>query len=61
MKQKLSITIDEETVQDILRTISTGKFRNKSHVVEYAVKKLLEEENRKNAEHFWGPKNQEVF
>ena len=45
MKQKISITIDEKTVQDILNTISTGKFRNKSHVVEYAVKKLLEVEN----------------
>ena len=45
MKQKLSITIDEKTVQDILKTISSGKFRNKSHVVEYAVKKLLEVEN----------------
>ena len=45
MKQKLSVTIDEETVQDILKTISNGKFRNKSHVVEYAVKKLLEVEN----------------
>ncbi len=44
MKQKLSITIDEKTVLDILKTISTGKFRNKSHVVEYAVKKLLEKQ-----------------
>ena len=45
MKQKLSITIDEKTVHDILKTIESGKFRNKSHVVEYAVKKLLEVEN----------------
>ncbi len=45
MKQKISITIDEKTVHDILKTISTGKFRNKSHVVEYAVKKLLEVED----------------
>jgi len=45
MKQKISITIDEKTVLDILDTIRTGKFRNKSHVVEYAVKKLLEVEN----------------
>lgn len=45
MKAKLSITIDEQTVLDILKTIGSGKFRNKSHFVEYAVKKLLEEEN----------------
>jgi Arc/MetJ-type ribon-helix-helix transcriptional regulator len=45
MKQKLSITLDEETVHDIFSAISSGKFSNKSHVVEYAVKKLLEVEN----------------
>ena len=45
MKQKLSITLDEELVNEITKTLSTGKFRNKSHVVEYAVKKLLEVEN----------------
>ncbi|MEK6837890.1 MAG: hypothetical protein AABX69_04520 [Nanoarchaeota archaeon] len=45
MKQKISITIDEQTVFDILKTIESGKFRNKSHVIEFAVKKLLEEEN----------------
>ncbi|MBI2559144.1 hypothetical protein HYW20_07530 [Candidatus Woesearchaeota archaeon] len=45
MKHKLSITMDEESVLDILKTIGSGKFRNKSHFVEYAVKKLLEEEN----------------
>ena len=45
MKQKLSITLDEELVGEIVKTLSTGRFRNKSHVVEYAVKKLLEVEN----------------
>ena len=45
MKQKISVTVDEELVLDIFNAIQTGKFRNKSHVVEYAVKKLLEEEN----------------
>ena len=45
MKQKISISIDEKTLQNILKTIDSGKFRNKSHVVEYAVKKLLEEKN----------------
>ena len=45
MKQKISITLDEATVLDIFNAISSGKYRNKSHVVEYAVKKLLEVEN----------------
>ena len=45
MKQKISISLDEETVFGIQDHLRTGKFRNKSHVVEYAVKKLLEAEN----------------
>ena len=45
MKNKISVTIEEKTVLDILKAISSGKFRNKSHVVEYAVRKLLEVEN----------------
>ena len=45
MKAKLSITLDEETLLEIEKQLNSGKFRNKSHVVEYAVKKLLEEEN----------------
>ena len=45
MKSKLSVTLDEGLVQQILATLSTGKFRNKSHVVEFAVKKFLEEQN----------------
>ena len=45
MKQKISITLDEETVFKIQNNLRTGKFRNKSHVVEFAVKKLLEAEN----------------
>ena len=45
MKHKLSVTIDEEIVDEILKVLSSGKFRNKSHVVEYAVKRLLEEQN----------------
>ena len=43
MKRKLSITLDNETVQNILKGIESGRFRNKSHAVEFAVKKLLEE------------------
>ena len=44
MKSKLSVTLDEEIVHEIIKALSTGKFRNKSHVVEFAVKKLLEQE-----------------
>ncbi|MDD5133051.1 MAG: hypothetical protein PHD81_03030 [Candidatus Nanoarchaeia archaeon] len=43
MKQKLSITIDEEKVKLIEKIIESGKFRNKSHILEYSLNKLLEE------------------
>lgn len=45
MKSKISITLDNETVEKISSEIASGRFRNKSHAVEFAVKKLLEEEN----------------
>ena len=51
MKNRISITVDENTIlaiQDILRNNSrSGVFRNKSHFIEYTVKKYLEE--NKNA------------
>ena len=43
MKQKLSITIDEKNVKQIEQAIVQGQFRNKSHVMEYALVKLLNE------------------
>jgi len=48
MKQKLSITIDEENVRVIDRILKKGLFRNKSHILEYALIKFLDgEENDK--------------
>jgi len=45
MKQKLSITVDEAVIKEIDESLSSGKYRNRSHVIEYAVKKLLEEKD----------------
>lgn len=46
-KQKISITLDEEILDLIENMINDkrGIFRNRSHVVEYSVKKLLDEVN----------------
>ncbi len=45
MKHRLSITVDEETLLDIFEKLkecrNEGRFRNKSHLVEYAVKEFL--------------------
>jgi len=41
MKQKLSISIDEKLIAKIEAKLKQGVFRNKSHVIEYAVMQLL--------------------
>jgi len=44
MKSKISITVDEEILQSIEKMVSDSKgiFRNRSHVVEYSIKRLLD-------------------
>ena len=44
MKHKLSISIDTNTVLQMFEKIRDGTFRNKSHLVEFAVKKYLKEQ-----------------
>lgn len=48
MKQKLSITIDEEKIKQIEKMLKEGKFRNKSHVLEYSLDNLLKEIRKEN-------------
>ena len=45
MKFKTSVSFDMETIERIRELIRDGSFRNKSHVVEYAVMKLIEDKN----------------
>jgi Arc/MetJ-type ribon-helix-helix transcriptional regulator len=45
MKSKLSISMEDSTIRDVENKIDEGLFRNKSHFIEYAVKKLLKEDN----------------
>lgn len=47
MKQKLNITIDEEKIVKINEILKQGLFRNRSHVMEYALIKFLEGEKLK--------------
>lgn len=42
MKHIMSISLDEETIVKIRECLRAGSFRNKSHVVEEAVKKMHE-------------------
>jgi Arc/MetJ-type ribon-helix-helix transcriptional regulator len=48
MKQKLSITIDEEKVQIIEKLLQDGLFRSKSHILEYSLNKFLNQGNKGN-------------
>lgn len=43
MKSKLSVSIDRNLIGVIEKLIGTGRFRNKSHVMEYSLKKYLED------------------
>jgi Arc/MetJ-type ribon-helix-helix transcriptional regulator len=45
MKQKISITIEKETLEQIDETIKEGIFRNKSHAIEFSLNKILKEKN----------------
>ena len=46
MKHRISISVDEETLLAIHQTLrndsQSGIFRNKSHFIEYAVKKFMD-------------------
>ncbi|MFH1425191.1 MAG: ribbon-helix-helix domain-containing protein [archaeon] len=43
-KQKISITIDSILAEKIEKFLKDGRFRNRSHVLEYGLKKLMEVE-----------------
>jgi Arc/MetJ-type ribon-helix-helix transcriptional regulator len=45
MKQKISISIGEENLKKVEELLKQSRFRNKSHVLEYALEKMLEDEN----------------
>ena len=46
MKQKLSISIEEEKIKLIEKYILEGTFRNKSHALEKGIDNLLNELNK---------------
>ena len=43
MKERISATVDKETIKIINEFLKEGKFRNKSHVIEEAIKLLKKE------------------
>ena len=47
MKERISATIDKETGEIIEELLKRGNYRNKSHVIEDAIKLLKEEKKCK--------------
>ena len=43
MKKKLSISIEEKTIIILDSLVIQGNFRNKSHLVEYALNQFIKE------------------
>ena len=40
-KRKISVTVDEDVLDLVERVVEGGRFRNRSHVVEFGLRKLL--------------------
>jgi len=50
-KERASFTFDKETIEDIDKILEKGRFRNKSHVVEEAIKLLKKEVEDEQKKH----------
>lgn len=47
MKNRISATIDDETMNMIILLLKNRKYRNKSHVIEEAIRLLKEKDDDK--------------
>jgi len=46
MKQKISITIEEKTINCLNEVVDEGRFRSKSHAIEFSINKTLKEKEK---------------
>ena len=46
MKDKISITINPELIKIIDEMLKDAKFRNRSHVIEYSLNKMIQENEK---------------
>ena len=49
MKKKISVSVEEKTILKLNDFVSEGSFRNKSHVVEFAINRLIKQQNESNS------------
>ena len=50
MKQKISITIEENTIVCLNEVVDEGRFRSKSHAIEFSINKVLRDNQNSNQE-----------
>jgi Arc/MetJ-type ribon-helix-helix transcriptional regulator len=43
MKKKISVSVDAELIPQLEQIVSEGLFRNKSHLIEFAVKDYIKQ------------------
>jgi len=44
MKQKISISVEQKTLEKLDEILEDGQFRNKSHLIEFSLNKFLKEQ-----------------
>lgn len=49
-KQRLSVSVSTETVELIDESLKLEKFRNKSHIVEFSINKVLKDKQNSTRE-----------
>ena len=42
MKERISATVDEKTTKSLNDILKKGRYRNKSHIIEEAIKQFIE-------------------
>ena len=50
MKQKISVTIEQEALETIENLLQDSRFRNRSHVIEHSLRKFLDNEDLNSIE-----------
>ena len=46
MKQKISITLEKNTLKSVKNLLKKSVFRNRSHIIEHSLKELLNKYNK---------------
>lgn len=49
MKENISVSLEKDTIAWLDEQSQSGTFRNRSHVIEYAIQELMKRESKKEA------------